>query len=176
MFMSSSSLSPPPIAPPCPLPDYRVQIAERVANLNAADWDGLRADRSDLFMDRSFITAVENSLQCRERVWSAIVYDGLKPVASACFSFFAVDAALLAPGWVKRGVAVVRRLFPGYLKFKILCCGLPVSASQSHLLFAADADRAGVLRLLDKQMRRARQDGAKILLFKGIRRSGRQST
>jgi predicted N-acyltransferase len=146
---------------------YRLKIAERVADLDAADWDSLRRDRSDLFMDRRFITAVENSPQDRGRTWSVLVYDGQQPVAAACLSLFVADGALLAPAWCKRGVAAVRRVFPRYLRFNILCCGLPVSASQNHLIFSAGADRSQVLRLLDDQMRTlARRHRAKILLFK----------
>jgi predicted N-acyltransferase len=165
--MGSSSLASPSAGSPCATNGYRLEIADRVADLNAADWDSLRQDRSDLFMDRRFIAAVENSAQAREQVWSALVYDGEQPVAAACLSLFAADAALLAPGWIKRGVEFIRQVFPRYLRFNILCCGLPVSASQNHLQLSTGADRAQVLRLLDEQMRTlARRHRAKILLFK----------
>ena len=165
--MGNSSVNLSSAAPYCAEGEYRLQIADRVAELNAADWDALRSDKSDLFMDRRFVTAVENSVQDRERVRSALVYDGEKPVAAACFSLFSVDAALLAPAWVKRVVGAMRKVFPRYLRFNILCCGLPVSASQSHLLFSPSADRAKVLTLIDERMRiLARRHRAKILMFK----------
>jgi len=150
-----------------PAGTYRLQIAERVADLNEDDWDSLRADTGNLFMDRRFVEAVENSRPGGGKLWSVLVYEADRPVAAACLSLLNVDAGLVAGGRTKRAIALIRRLFPDFLRFNVLFCGLPVSASQAHLLFSPDADRRQVLRLLDRQMQTlARKHRAGLLVFK----------
>ena len=148
---------------------YRLEIAERVADLNAADWDSLRVPNDCGYMDRRFVEAVEASRPGGGKFWSLLVYSGDRPVASACLSLFSADGAIVATGWARRVTDQIRRLFPGYLRLNVLFCGLPVSAGQGHLLFSADADRRQVMRLIDAQMRAlARQHRAKILIFKEL--------
>jgi predicted N-acyltransferase len=149
------------------LQGYRLEISEHVSDLNSADWDSLPAERDAAFMDRRFIAAVETSRPGGQGCWSALVYFRDRPVAAACFSLFKADAAIVASNWVKRLAERIRRVFPNYLRFKVLFCGLPVSAGESHLIFSRDADRRKVLQLLDIQIRKlARRHGAKILIFK----------
>lgn len=156
-----------PAGTAAPLAAYRLEIAERVADLNAADWDSLRPPNDCGFMDRRFIEAVEASRPGGGQCWSLLVYSGDRPVASACLSLFSADAAIVATGWAKRLTEQIRRIFPGYMRFNVLFCGLPVSAGQSHLLFSADADRPQVMRLIDAEMRAlAKRHRAKILIFK----------
>ncbi len=59
---------------------------------------------------------------------------------------------LAGPRRARRGIATVRRLFPGFLRFQVLLLGLPVSASQSHLRLREDADAAAVLHALDQRL------------------------
>jgi predicted N-acyltransferase len=166
--MSSSALIVPVDAAASP-GAYRLEIAERVADLNPADWDSLRTPKDCGFMDRRFVEAVEASRPGGGKFWSLLVYSGDRPVASACLSLFAADAAIVATGWAKRLTDRIRRIFPHYLRFNVLFCGLPVSAGQRHLLFSADADRPQVTRLIDAQMRAlAKQHRAKILIFKEL--------
>lgn len=166
--MSLSALTLPVEAAPAPVA-YRLEIAESVGDLNAADWDSLRGSNDCGFMDRRFIEAVEASRPGGGRCWSLLIYRGDQTVASACLSLFPADAAIVATGWAKRATDAIRRVFPRYLRFNVLFCGLPVSAGQSHLLFSDDADRPHVMRLIDEQMRAlARQYRAKILIFKEL--------
>jgi predicted N-acyltransferase len=149
---------------------YRLEIAERVADLSSEDWDALRSPADCGFMDRRFVEAVEASRIGGGRCWSLLVYCGDRPMASACLSLFHADGAIVASGWARRATEWVRRLWPNYLKFNVLFCGLPVSAGEGHLNFAAaatGADRRQVVRLIDAEMRKlAREHRAKILIFK----------
>ncbi len=61
----------------------------------------------------------------------------------------------------------MRKLFPGLTQVKILMCGLPFSAGQSHLAFARQADRFRALEQLDLLLRRlAGREGARLIAFK----------
>lgn len=164
--MSSSALTIPVETASTPA-QYRLEAAERVGELNAADWDSLRGADDCGFMDRRFVEAVETSRPGGGKFWSLLVYCGERPMAAACFSLFSADGAIVATGWAKRATAWVRRIFPGYLRFNVLFCGLPVSAGEGHLLFSPDADRPQVMRLIDAEMRSlAKRHRARILIFK----------
>ncbi|HEX4000052.1 MAG TPA: GNAT family N-acetyltransferase [Pirellulales bacterium] len=163
----STSLLTIPAEPSAAREAYRLEIAEHVSELNAADWDSLRDVNCAGFMDRRFVGAVEASRPGGGKCWSLLVYAGARPVAAACLSLFPADAAIVAADWSKRLTERIRRVCPNYLRFNVLFCGLPVSANQGHLVFAADADRPQVVRLIDRQMRTlAKEHRAKILIFK----------
>ena len=69
-----------------------------------------------------------------------------------------------------RRAAWVRKLFPGLTQVKILMCGLPFSAGQSHLAFAPGADRPRILEQLDLLLRQlARREGATDHRVQGVR-------
>src|SRR4051812_44595575 len=115
MALSTQGL--PPISRAVQSAAYRLQIAERVADLHTDDWDSLCNHASDLFMDRRFITAVENSEPPGTKPWSVLVYEGDEPIAAACLSLMSVDAALLADAATRRFATRVRRMFPRFLRF-----------------------------------------------------------
>jgi predicted N-acyltransferase len=144
---------------------YQAKIAPSVDDLPEDDWNSVTAGQGNVCMDRSFIRAAERSAPEAGKLWSVLVYDGARPVAAACLSLVAIDAVLLAPKWAQRLVRVIRRVFPRYLRFKVLFSALPVAGSANNLVISSQADRAQVLRLLDEQMRvLARQQRASILV------------
>jgi predicted N-acyltransferase len=100
--------------------------------------------------------------------WYVTIRDASgKPVACACLSGFTVDPFVIAGGKLKKAASYFRRIFPRFLSFKIMSCGLPVSTGHSSLRFAPDADPALVLKLLDGVLQSlARNSGARLLLFK----------
>ncbi len=58
-------------------------------------------------------------------------------------------------------------MLPSLTHVKILMCGLPFSAGQSHLAFAPRADRPRILERLDLVMQQlARREGARLIVFK----------
>ena len=90
-----------------------------------------------------------------------------KPCACASLSLFPVDLLLLASLKTRDRLSWVRKLIPRLGHIKILMCGLPFSAGQSHLAFAPGTDRVRVLRLLDALLKRlAQREGASMIVFK----------
>jgi hypothetical protein len=129
---------------------YRCTLSNSIRPTNLEDWEQLCQPGGDLFMDPRFLEVVETSMAGDVRFWNVIVYDDRgRPAASACVSLLRVDAALLTQGRTRMVVRAVRRLLPGFLYFRVLCLGLPFSASQSHLRVREDADIGEVLRVLD---------------------------
>jgi predicted N-acyltransferase len=133
---------------------YTYRLYDSIREVPRDAWMSLRHGGSDLYMDPGFIATVEETMEAG-RFWSLLVFDEHgRPAGSACLSLYPLDAALLAPPRSRPVTHTIRRVWPGYLKFPILFCGLPVSAGQSHLRFAQDADTQEVLRQLDAALMR----------------------
>ena len=147
---------------------YTYQLYESISDVDPHEWNALREPGHDPFMDPRFIAAVEKSMAGSSRFWHALVRDDAgRPVASACLCSYRVDATLLAEGGAKKVAAAVQRLAPWLLNFNVVFCGLPVSAGQSHLRFAPDADCRAVLVLLEEAIKAiSRKARAKCVVFK----------
>ena len=68
-----------------------------------------------------------------------------RPMATACLSSFVIGGASLAQGTAGKILAILERIVPWAIRSKLILCGLPVSAGQSHIRFAPEADREAVL-------------------------------
>jgi len=147
---------------------YGCRLWDSIRQTDLEDWERLRQGAGDPFMDPRFVEAVERSMGPEARFWTLIVDDERgRPAASACVSLLRVDAALLADARTRSVVHVVRRLFPGFLNFRLLCVGLPVSASQSHLRIREDVDVEEALRAIDSVLLDlARRHGAALIVLK----------
>jgi predicted N-acyltransferase len=132
------------------------------------DWRKVCRMTPTCFLDPKFLRAVERTLPKPARMFHALVraQDG-KPAAFASLCLYPVDLLSLASPMVRDGTAWVRKLVPSLTQVKILMCGLPFSAGQSHLAFAPRADRPRTLEQLDLLLRRlARREGARLIVFK----------
>jgi hypothetical protein len=119
-------------------------------------------------MDPHFLRAIEKTLPDQARVFHTLIYeeDGT-PGACASLCLYPIDLLLLAGPGVKKYVGWTRKFFPRLGQTKILMCGLPFSAGQSHLVFAPGCDRRRALKLLDQLLRQlARCEGASVIVFK----------
>jgi predicted N-acyltransferase len=80
-----------------------------------------------------------------------------------------LDLAMLAGGILHRVGTAARGIFPNALKYQAIFCGLPVSAGQSQLAFAQQANTPGCLEaLVAKMTELARHSGARFLIFKEL--------
>jgi predicted N-acyltransferase len=149
---------------------YSFRLYESIGDVPLEDWDLLRRGRSDVFMDPRFVTAVERSMSNAGKYWCVLAYDGDgRPAASACLSLFPLDLALLGQRTLRRAADAVRRVFPAFLKLPVLFCGLPVSAGQSHLRLAPEADPRQALAAVDEALcRLARRHRALLVVFKEL--------
>jgi predicted N-acyltransferase len=147
---------------------YSHDLAESVAEVNARDWEAVTRDLQNPFLDLRFLRAVEKSFCHEAKFWYAIFRDETgAPVACTCFSRYLVDGGLMSSPFIRRMLRGVRRLWPGFLKFNILLCGVPVSTCNHQLGIApgADLDRlAPSLEQLAQQL--ARAAGCMLISFK----------
>jgi predicted N-acyltransferase len=148
---------------------YSNSVYQSIREVDWDEWNSVRDASRDVFMDPRFIEAVENSLtDCRYR--HVLVRDGSgRPVATACLSSFVLDGASLTEGASRKLFELVGRVVPWFVRSKLILCGLPVSAGQSHVRFAPEADRETVLRIIDSVARRfASAEWARLIMFKEI--------
>jgi predicted N-acyltransferase len=154
--------------------DYEFGVYDSIDRVDPGEWNSLRDAASDPFMDPHFIEAVEVGFGKACRFRHVIVRDTQRrPMAIACLSSYSIGGASLARGRVQKVLAGLERAAPWLFRSKLILCGLPVSAGQSHLRFAPQADRAAVLRCLDRvACQFARREWARLILFKEIDEAG----
>ncbi len=149
-------------------PGLSWELAERIADVDHAAW--ARLCRPDDWGMRLDVLAVQQAaLAGQARCWFALIRDGDGvPVAAAALALFHVDI-VQGGGGLARMAAMVRRVMPGFLRAKVLFCGLPVPCGGSHLRLARGADANAVLHLIDERLRDlARQEGARLVVVKEL--------
>jgi len=149
---------------------YTFEVYDSIRRVDGSEWDSLWDAQSDPFMDRRFIEAVENSMRDQCRFHHIVVRDTQRrPMATACLSSFVIEGASLAEGTSGKILGLLQRAFPRINRSTLILCGLPVSAGQSHIRFAPDADRAAALRIVDAvACKFATAERARLILFKEI--------
>jgi predicted N-acyltransferase len=158
--------------------DYTYTLTTSIDGQDEAQWNSLRLPGGDPHMDPRFIRTVERSMADQAKFWSVLVRDShRRPVATACFCLYRVDGSLFMEGWAQRTTRTIQKKIPGYMRMRVLFCGLPVSGGQSHLRLAEDADHGAILRLLDDLlMKIARQERVRIVAVKEFSDQERQIT
>ena len=143
---------------------YECELYRSIDDVNAEEWREVCRSSGNIYLDPRFLKVVEVSFAAEAQFWYAVYRDATRrAVAATCFSRYLIDEALMAPPWVRKITAGVRRFWPGFLKIHLLLCGVPLQALCSSLLAIDDgADMEGILAGLDEiAMRLARQSGWK---------------
>lgn len=144
------------------------EIWKSVAAVDAEAWERVRRPE-DIFLDLRLLRALEISMADTCRFRFALFRDGAsEPVAIAVLCTFKIDIGVLADdAWSRWALDRLRSISPRLAEYRIHFCGLPLSACQSSLRFAPNADTAAVMTRLDQALRRcAREDRARIIVLK----------
>jgi GNAT acetyltransferase-like protein len=149
------------------LAGYTSSVRSSIRERDVREWQPF-VRPGDVVTDPRFLTAVERSMGDEAKFWNVVFNDPAgRPAGAAVLSLFPIDGLLFVREPWKRRLQSLRRLFPRFLKVKVLLCGCPVSTGQSHLRFAPGSDHRAVLRLLDRLMTRvARTEGARFVALK----------
>ena len=134
---------------------YKYKLYRSISEVDADDWNKIcQNSGEDLFMDLRFISSVELTMSQTAGFWHVIFYDNENvPVACTSLCRFNVDPFILTGGYINKAGKFFRSMFPSFLVFNILFCGLPVSAGQSHLRLTPQADQDRVMKMLDQILR-----------------------
>src|SRR4051812_16054133 len=128
-------------------------VYDRIEDVPPQDWSRLITDPADLAMDPRLLATFQSTMADQCRCWFVVIRDDRnEPAAAACLCLFQIDALETTGPTVHRITRMIRRAFPGFLRFGVLFCGLPTPSADNHLRIAPGADRAGVLRALHDVM------------------------
>jgi hypothetical protein len=119
---------------------YTAHTVRRAADINLPDWCAAGGMHPSPTLDARFLTTVEHAFAADSEFWYVTFYDGERPIGCACFSTYRVDAALMAPAAIRRGVTVIRKLWRRFLRFRLFLCGLPASTCGCEIGVAEGAD------------------------------------
>lgn len=129
----------------------RVVRFRSIHEVDEALWDSINAEQ-DLFHTHRFIRAVEDARVENSRFWYLLFYQREELVGTAALSAFVVSLDLFVAGILRKLAGSIRRFFPGFLKIKVLFCGLPISIGK-HCLAISDFSRSGeIFDLLVQEM------------------------
>lgn len=144
------------------------RLYETIDEIPEPDWKAASQEGSHAFMDLNFLRAVETGLTEQARIFHVLIDDeDGKPMACASLSLISVDLLLLAGTQVQKAIGWFRKLAPNLGKVNGLLCGLPFSAGQSHLAFAAGADRVRAVQVLEMVLQQlVWRYNARLIVFK----------
>src|SRR6516225_5240703 len=120
---------------------YSVSLAHSIDERDPGEWHAACGGRADTVMDPRFLRAVERSMGAEADFSNVVFRDPRGTAVGAAFlSLYPIDGLLLAPPRWKTWGNRLRRLWPSFLRVKVLFCGCPVSTGDSHLRIAPGAD------------------------------------
>lgn len=119
-------------------------------------------------MDLGFLAALAKGWADQAEFWQLLIYnEQQQPIAAACLCVHKLDCADMGHKSIRNFAQVVRRVWPSFLRLRVLMCGVPFSAAQSSLRMVDDADAHAVLNTLQATMKDlAWQKKARLLLVK----------
>ncbi len=144
------------------------EIFDSVSQIDVEAWDHVR-DSADIFMDPRLLQALETSMAATSQFRYVLYRDqNGTPTAIAVLCTFVIDIRVLAnDAWSRWILGQLGKLSRKLVDYRIVFCGLPLSACQSSLRFAPGADSAAVLAMLDRALSRiAKQDRASVIVLK----------
>jgi predicted N-acyltransferase len=146
---------------------HRVALHDRFDEVNSAHWNQLiRA--ADPAMDLRLLSVFQRTMSDQCKCWALIVRDeNESPLAIAALCLFRIDGTDTTSPTLKKISANIRKIWPGFLRFGVLFCGMPIPSGASHLRIAPAADAAAIVETIHRAMRKiARQHKARMLVVK----------
>lgn len=118
---------------------FTTRTYESIDDVPVEQWDGLLSDRS-LIYSHAFWRLIDQSALNDFSYRFLIVHDGNdRPVALAGYYMITTDIAIFAPGRLRRLLGHVRRLFPRFMKIRMVECGTPITVN-APLVMAEGVD------------------------------------
>ena len=150
----------------------QVVIKRSIFEIEPALWDSV-SSACDLFHSHRFFASIESSGVEAAEYWYILCFNDNKAVATAVLSAFDVDLDLLMPQVFRSISRLVRRIYPSFLRIRVLFCGVPISIGKHTISLADDADLTGVYKVIAAEMEKiASIHQINYLCFKEFSRGG----
>lgn len=145
---------------------FEVRLERTINDISPAEWDRLNAPQG-IFCTHRFLRVVEKARVENARFYYVLVYSGKKLVGTAVLSQFVVSLDLLITRGVQNVCAIIRRIWPTFMRIQILFCGIPVSIGKHTLAFDDEVRPQDILPSIINCMQEiARRDHLRYLCFK----------
>jgi predicted N-acyltransferase len=136
----------------------KTRVFNSISDIPKDTWNGLLEGHSCSFAHEFWEVLEASRLNDFQYRYALFFDESDRPVGLATFYTITTDIALFAPGWLRTPLEWVRRVFPGFLKLRMLECGTPVTLNSPPFVFTqgvAEQDMAdAVHRLLSDIARR----------------------
>lgn len=152
----------------------QTRLFDSIDEVPADVWDGL-AGKGSVAVSRAFWSVLERSGLNDFRYRYAVLYDDAGAPAGL-YTFYSVttDIAIFAPAPLRGLLEIVRRVFPGFLKLKMLECGTPITiVSPPYVKTASLSSREMVDRMAEVLLRTARHEGHLLIVARDFEEEDR---
>ena len=145
---------------------FEVRLERTIDDISSAEWDRLNAPQG-IFCTHRFLRIVEKARVENARFYYVLVYSGKKLVGTAVLSRFVVSLDLLITRRVQYVCAIIRKIWPTFMRVQILFCGIPISIGKHTLAFGDEVSPRDILPSIFGCMKEvARQDQLRYMCFK----------
>ncbi|MET3139239.1 putative N-acyltransferase [Undibacterium sp. GrIS 1.2] len=125
----------------------KIKIFEKISDVPKEQWDRIQSGYSCCYA-YEFWDVIEQAKLNDFSYQYAIFYDEIdNPMAIASFYTITTDIAIFAPPALRNFLLKIRRLFPNFLKFKMLECGTPISLNKPFVASVAISEQEIVTSL-----------------------------
>jgi len=145
----------------------KIEVYDRIGEVPQERWDALLEGRS-LTFSHAFWELLERSgmdnFRCRHVLLS---HDSGQACALATVYSTTTDIAIFAPPWLRGLLVSIRRIFPHFLKLRMLECGTPVTLNSPPFVVAEGADTHEVIAALHQWLHAtARTEGHWVIVVR----------
>ncbi len=140
-------------------------VFTRIGDVPEKVWDALNAQGS-VTMSRAFWSVVEQS-NLNDFTYSHVLFleEDDTPVGIVSFYSVTTDIAIFAPKYVRLLLNMVRGVWPGFLKLKMLECGTPVTITSPPFVSSTSRERL-LESIMDILQQTARRDGHLLIILR----------
>ncbi|MBU2856799.1 GNAT family N-acetyltransferase [Acidithiobacillus ferrooxidans] len=140
-------------------------IFSHISDVPEEAWDALNAQGS-VTMSRAFWSVVEQS-DLNDFTYSHVLFLEEDDTPAGIVSFYSVttDIAIFAPKAIRSLLNVVRSVWPGFLKLKMLECGTPVTITSPPFVSASSRERL-LASIMDMLLQTARREGHLLIILR----------
>ncbi len=141
------------------------RIFRRASDIPPDLWNKLLGTGSCTF-SQEFWEAIERSnLAGFSDFRYVILCDADVPIALTAFYSVTTDIAIFAPSGLRALLAKVRRIFPNFLKLRMLECGTPITLNSPPFAGGQDSRRPEIIAALSRLLRATARENGQFLII-----------
>lgn len=130
---------------------YKVRVFESIRDVPLKEWSAIAKPYSYTYSPE-YLEMMEASMTNGCGQGYVLVYDDNDhPVSLTHFTVSRTDIAIFASGWLRAALTTIRRLFPNFLKIRLLECALPIY-SEDRLIAGEQGHKKKSLQFLEKTL------------------------